>query len=89
MELRNYAAKNGNMHPVHRKVVDFLKTTGHAVPIIDKVKAQRKELGLDEIPPTLYKFKDEPRQDLHKYAACLFDLAPVDEEKAKRLTAHK
>ncbi|MHA1680986.1 MAG: CoB--CoM heterodisulfide reductase subunit C [Promethearchaeota archaeon] len=58
MELRNYAAKRGNMHPIHRKVVEFLKKTGHAVPINDKIRQQRKELGMDELPPTLFKFKE-------------------------------
>ena len=89
MELRNYAAKAGNIHPVHRKVVEYLKKTGHAVPINDKIKAQRKELGMEELPPTLYRYKDEEDSELAKYAEHLFNLAPSKEEQEKRLTAHK
>ena len=89
MELRNYAAKAGNIHPVHRKVVEYLKKTGHAVPINDKIKAQRKELGMEELPPTLFKYKDEEDSELTKYAEYLFNLTPSKEEQEKRLTAHK
>lgn len=85
IELRNYASKLGNMHPVHRKVVDFLKATGHAVPINDKIRSQRKELGLNELPPTLYKFKDEEDSELTKYANNLFSLASPHKEVEEKL----
>lgn len=58
IDLRNMAARRGNMSPAHKKVVEFFKTTGHAVPITDQVKRQRAELGLDELPPTAYKYKE-------------------------------
>ncbi|MHA1584881.1 MAG: CoB--CoM heterodisulfide reductase subunit C [Promethearchaeota archaeon] len=80
MELRNYASQLGNIEPNHRKVVEILKTTGHAVPITDTIKAQRKELGLDEIPPTLYKYKDEPDGDFAKFSKNLFVLKPPKKE---------
>ncbi|UYP45720.1 hypothetical protein NEF87_002005 [Candidatus Lokiarchaeum ossiferum] len=89
MELRNYAAKAGNLHPVHRAVVGYLKGTGHAVPINDQIRAQRIELGLDELPPTLFKYKNEEDSELKKYADNLFNLVPVDEKKAKKLTEVK
>ncbi len=89
MELRNYAAKAGNIHPVHRKVVGFLKKTGHAVPISDKIRAQRKELEMDELPPTLYRYKDEHDSELKKYADNLFNLAPSTKKQEKKLSDHK
>ena len=68
IELRNYASKIGNMHPNHVAVVSYYRKTGHAVPINDKIKKQREELGLDPLPPTLFKFKDEPDSELPKLA---------------------
>ena len=81
MELRNYATKLGNISPNHRAVVGYLKNTGHAVPINDAVRKQRVELGLEELPPTMYKFKDEKNSDLKKIEKDMFDLPPVKEEK--------
>jgi heterodisulfide reductase subunit C len=84
MELRNYATKRGNISPNHRAVVGFLKTTGHAVPINDEVKKRRVELGLEELPPTLYKFKQEgDDNDLKNFEKYLFALPPIKEEEDK------
>ena len=80
MELRNYATKLGNISPNHRAVVGYLKSTGHAVPINDAIKKQRADLGLDELPPTMYKFKDEKNSDLKKIEKEMFDLPPIKEE---------
>ncbi|MBD3197057.1 MAG: CoB--CoM heterodisulfide reductase subunit C [Candidatus Lokiarchaeota archaeon] len=81
MELRNYATKLGNISPNHRAVVGYLKNYGHAVPINDEVKQQRKELGLEELPPTLFKFKSEgDTEDIEKIKELLFDL-PEEKEK--------
>jgi heterodisulfide reductase subunit C2 len=81
IDLRNYASKLGNINPIHRKVVDFLKATGHAVPINDAIKKQRVELGLEELPPTLFKYKDEKDSELDKYAKHLFNLVPEKKKK--------
>ena len=81
MELRNYASKLGNINPIHRNVVKYLKATGHAVPINDQIREQRKALGMDELPPTIFKYKDEKDGDLQKYAKHLFNLVPEKEEK--------
>ena len=83
IELRNYASRLGNVETLHRKVVDLLKTTGHAVPINNEVRAMRKDLGLDELPPTLYKFKDEPDSELTKYATHLFNIPQKKEKQAQ------
>jgi len=82
IDLRNYASKLGNIHPVHRAVVGMLKNSGHAVPINDKVRAQRKELGMEELPPPLFKYKDEPDSELDKYARHLFNLVPEKKKPA-------
>ena len=84
MELRNYAAKLGNILPVHRAVVGYLKKTGHAVPINDKIRKQRLELGMEELPPTLYKYKDEEDSELDKYADTLFHLVPEKKKEKKK-----
>lgn len=51
--LRNIAVANGKMYPNHKKTAENLIKYGHTVSINDKVKAQRKELGLSEVPPTV------------------------------------
>ena len=82
MELRNYATKLGNISPNHRAVVGYLKNYGHAVPINDEIRKRRVELGLDELPPTAFKYKvDGDDKDLKKFEEHMFDLPPVKEEK--------
>jgi heterodisulfide reductase subunit C len=51
--LRNIAVANGKMFENHKKTAQNLLKYGHTVSINDKVKAQRKELGLAEVPPTV------------------------------------
>ena len=81
LELRNYATEKGNISPNHRAVVGYLKNTGHAVPINDKIRKQRIELGLEELTPTLYKHKEEGNdKDLKRIAKKLFDLPEPKEE---------
>ncbi len=72
--LRNLASARGFIHKNHRKVVQILAKTGHAVPINDKIQQVRKELGLPKIPPTLAKYPEE-RELLAK---TLFQLAPEE-----------
>jgi len=81
MELRNYATKIGNISPNHRAVVGYLKNFGHAVPINDQIKKQRVELGLEELPPTLFKYKEEEDGDLKKIAEKLFNIPPEKKKK--------
>jgi len=76
MELRNYATKKGNISPTHRAVVGYLKNFGHAVPINDAVRKQRVELGLEELPPTIFKYKEEEDGDLKRIADKLFNIPP-------------
>jgi heterodisulfide reductase subunit C len=83
MELRNYATKLGNISKNHRAVVGYLKNFGHAVPINDEVRQRRVELGLDELPPTMFKYKEEKDNDLEKIRKNFFNLPPEEEEEEK------
>lgn len=85
IELRNFAAKRGNMTGPHLKTVEFLMNTGHGVPINDQVKKQREELGLPALPPTIYKYKLEGETELQKFSENLFKVA----ENAKKLKEEK
>jgi heterodisulfide reductase subunit C len=90
MELRNYATKLGNISPTHRAVVGYLKNFGHAVPINDEIRKRRVELGLEELPPTAFKFKEEgDDKDLKNFKEHLFDLPPVKEEKKEKKKEEK
>ncbi len=51
--LRNIAVANGKMFDAHKKTATNLVKFGHTVDCNDKIKAQRKELGLPEVPPTV------------------------------------
>ena len=51
--LRNIAVEKGKIADGHRAVANNLISYGHTVNINDKVKAQRKDLGLPEVPPTV------------------------------------
>lgn len=52
--MRNMAVEEGYMLPQHRKASQKLIETGHAVPIDDANRAIRKNLGLQETPPTTH-----------------------------------
>lgn len=55
-KLRNIAVQRGYMKPAHQKVARFFCDTGHLVPINEKVKQLRKQLGLTELPPTVHSY---------------------------------
>ena len=54
--LRNFAVRNGNMKSNHKKVCQLLFKYGHAVPVNEEIRETRKELGLDELPPTVHSY---------------------------------
>ena len=56
--MRNIAFQMGYSALAHRKTALYVFLTGHAVPINDKIKEVRKNLGLTEVPPTTYKYPD-------------------------------
>jgi len=51
--LRNRAVQAGFISEDHARLVRGLYKAGHLVPISDKVRKQRKELGLKEVPDTV------------------------------------
>ncbi|MFW9846228.1 MAG: CoB--CoM heterodisulfide reductase subunit C [Candidatus Thorarchaeota archaeon] len=55
--MRNMAVEEGFMLPEHRKASQKLLATGHAVPIDEANREMRKDLGLDEVPPTTHSSK--------------------------------
>jgi len=75
IQLRNIASARGYVSDKHRKTVDILHKTGHAVPINDKIRAIRKELGLPELPPTIFCYPEE----IKKLGEALFQLPPKPE----------
>ena len=42
----------------HKKVCEILLKYGHAVPVNEQTKKNRKELGLDELPPTVHSYPE-------------------------------
>jgi heterodisulfide reductase subunit C len=55
--MRNMAVDHGFMLPEHKKTSQKLLATGHAVPIREADMEIRKDLGLNEIPPTTHSSK--------------------------------
>jgi heterodisulfide reductase subunit C len=58
LQMRNIAVREGYMLPPHRKISMKLIDTGHAVPLDKANRVKRKELGLEEIPPTVHADKE-------------------------------
>ena len=57
-KARNIASHAGYMAKPHKMTGVFVMNTGHGVPINDTVKALRKNIGLDEIPPTTHAYPE-------------------------------
>ncbi|MEE0925940.1 MAG: CoB--CoM heterodisulfide reductase subunit C [Methanobrevibacter sp.] len=70
---RNVAAHAGYMAPAHKATGSFVVKTGHGVPINDATKALRKEIGLDEVPPTTHAFPEALEEVQKICQACEFD----------------
>lgn len=51
--LRNLAVREGHLSEAHRKILEIFEKHGHAIPINEEVKAQRRRLALSEVPPTV------------------------------------
>ncbi|MBP5699707.1 MAG: CoB--CoM heterodisulfide reductase subunit C [Methanobrevibacter sp.] len=70
---RNEAAKAGYMADAHKATGSFVIKTGHGVPINDKTKALRTDIGLPELPPTVHAFPEALEEIQKICAACEFD----------------
>ena len=55
--MRNMAVDHGFILPEHKKASQKLLSTGHAVPMDDANREIRKDLGLEELPPTTHSNK--------------------------------
>ncbi|MFW9786266.1 MAG: CoB--CoM heterodisulfide reductase subunit C [Candidatus Thorarchaeota archaeon] len=60
--MRNMAVDHGFMLPEHKKASLKLISTGHAVPIDEANREIRKDLGLQELPPTTHSNKKALKQ---------------------------
>lgn len=56
--IRTMAVKAGYMLEQHKLVASYVLKHGHAVPIDEKNRKLRVNLGLDELPPTTHAFKE-------------------------------
>ena len=56
--IRNLAVRNGHMKSNHKRVCQIFFRYGHAVPVSDEIRNVRKELGLDEVPPTIHSYPE-------------------------------
>ena len=70
---RNVAAQAGYMADAHKATGSFVIKSGHGVPINDKTKALRKEIGLVEVPPTTHAFPEALKEVQDICVACGFD----------------
>ncbi len=70
---RNEAAHAGFMADAHKATGKFVIESGHGVPINDTVKALRKEIGLEEVPPTTHKYPEALSEVQAICKACEFD----------------
>ena len=70
---RNEAAKAGYMADAHKATGSYVIKTGHGVPINDKTKALRAEIGLAELPPTVHSYPEALEEVQKICAACEFD----------------
>lgn len=70
---RNVAAQAGYMADAHKATGSFVIKSGHGVPINDKTKALRKDIGLAEVPPTTHAFPEALKEVQDICAACGFD----------------
>ena len=70
---RNEAAHAGYMADAHKATGKFVIESGHGVPINDQVKALRKNIGLEEVPPTTHKYPEALSEVQAICKACAFD----------------
>lgn len=70
---RNVAAQAGYMADAHKATGSFVIKSGHGVPINDKTKALRKDIGLAEVPPTTHAFPEALKEVQDICVACGFD----------------
>ncbi|WMW21422.1 CoB--CoM heterodisulfide reductase subunit C [Methanolobus mangrovi] len=72
LDIRAISVQNGNIHPEHRIVCEMLLEYGHAVPINEHTRANRVNIGLEELPETVHKYEDGLEEVKSLLASCGF-----------------
>jgi heterodisulfide reductase subunit C len=73
LAIRAIAVREGIMLKEHQNVCRLLIEYGHAVPIDEKNKKKRTELGLEELPETVHKYPDELEEVKILLNSCAFE----------------
>lgn len=73
LNIRAVAAHTGRILPEHRQVCNMLLEYGHAVPINEDNKRKRTDIGLEELPETVHKYKDGLEEVKKLLTSCGFD----------------
>ncbi len=55
--IRNIAFEEGYVQPRHVLVAENFFKTGHSIPMKEEIKEMRRDLGLNEIPPTTLAYR--------------------------------
>ncbi|WP_292466594.1 CoB--CoM heterodisulfide reductase subunit C [Methanolobus sp.] len=72
LDIRAISVHQGFIHPEHRVVCEMLLEYGHAVPINEKNRKERVNLGLEELPETVHKYEDGLEEVKTLLASCGF-----------------
>ncbi|WP_342304041.1 CoB--CoM heterodisulfide reductase subunit C [Methanolobus sp. ZRKC5] len=72
LDIRAISVHQGFIHPEHRAVCEMLLEYGHAVPINEKNRKKRVNLGLEELPETVHKYVDGLEEVKSLLASCGF-----------------
>ncbi|MDK2826897.1 CoB--CoM heterodisulfide reductase subunit C [Methanolobus vulcani] len=72
LKIRSISAHQDIILPEHRAVCQMLLKYGHAVPINDNYKRKRTDIGLEELPETVHKYKDSLNEVKKLLASCGF-----------------
>ncbi|WP_340820334.1 CoB--CoM heterodisulfide reductase subunit C [Methanolobus sp. WCC4] len=73
LDIRAISAHNGRILPEHKEVCAMLIEHGHAVPINEENKMKRTGIGLEELPETVHKYKDELEEVKVLLSSCGFE----------------
>lgn len=72
LDIRAISVRNGNILPEHREVCMMLIEYGHAVPINEENRKKRTDIGLEEVPETVHKYRDGLEEVKELLSSCRF-----------------
>lgn len=73
LDIRATAAHQGMIQPEHRQVCRMLLEYGHAVPINEENRKIRTDLGMEELPETVQKYKEGLEEVKELLRSCGFE----------------